>query len=97
MAGANSGGGAAERLQCNGCWSAVDCKEHSVVTTCHHLYCLNCTQLIMDSDDAGCPICQQVRCAAASCRAAAAVARGMLRSNQNRLHSCSWSFLLVAA
>lgn len=60
MAGANGGGGAAERLQCNGCWSAVDSKEHAVVTSCHHLYCLNCTQLIMDSDDPGCPICQQV-------------------------------------
>ncbi|KAL4428409.1 hypothetical protein ABPG75_002498 [Micractinium tetrahymenae] len=58
--GADGGGGATERLQCNGCWAAVDSKEHAVVTSCHHLYCLNCTQVIMDSDDPGCPICQQL-------------------------------------
>lgn len=47
-----------------------------MVTACHHLYCLNCTQLIMDSDDAGCPICQQVTCAMMAAAALVASARG---------------------
>lgn len=58
-------GGQAERaqpvLRCNGCWADVDCKEHSVVASCGHMYCLTCCQTIMDSDDSTCPICTQVR------------------------------------
>ena len=47
-------------LQCNGCWAACDTKDHSVVTACQHLYCLNCCQTILESDDPTCPICTQV-------------------------------------
>lgn len=47
-------------LRCNGCWQECSHADHHAATACSHLFCLNCVQQIIESEDSCCPICSAV-------------------------------------